>query len=73
MMKANDDRLLIDIYRWLWCIEADLQNDYVNKLNLFVKRRSHSFYDYLSIYESELKMKHFKEFSRDISKIISNR
>lgn len=70
-LSPNDfDRILIDLYRWSWNIEADLHNAYIDRLNAFLSRSNHNLIDYIEIYESELKLKHFKQFSKDLFKII---
>ena len=60
----------INIFKWLWTMEVFYQNQYIDKLNNFMRHNEHGFLDYLSIYESEMKLKYFKEFSRDICLIL---
>lgn len=64
------DRKMIDIYQWLFNIEADLSSDYENKLNIFYNAKMRYLDDYLRLYESELKLKHFKQFSNDLIKLL---
>ena len=71
--KDDFERILIDLYRWSWNVEADLQNVYIDRLNAFLRRSSHNLSDYIEIYECELKLRHFKQFSKDLFKVIFGR
>ncbi len=60
----------IELYKWLWTMEVFYQNEYIDKLNNFLKHNEHFFQDYLIVYEAELRLKNFKQFSRDICLIL---
>ncbi len=66
-----NDELQINIYRWLLYTEAEYENRYIDLLNNF-NRVAHQHYlqDYLKLYEAELRLNHFKQFSKDLTKLL---
>lgn len=65
-----DDRLKIDLFRYLWNTEVFYQNRLVSLQNDFVKFKIHTLEDYQSLYVAELEFKLFKRLSSDIELLL---
>ncbi len=65
-----DDRLKIDLFRYLWNTEVLYQNRLVSLQNDFLKFKFHTLDDYQRLYVAELEFKLFKRLSSDIELLL---
>jgi len=61
-----EDRLKIDLYRYLWNTEVLYANKLTDVRNDFMKFKIHSLTAYETLYTAELEYKLFMKLSKDI-------